>query len=135
MAKEEARTGSDIVSIEPGAPDFTNILQSQDISVADKRRLVLEGVGLKGRKRKYKTAEERKEAAKKRRDERKVSRLEVLTKYGLEPKKKGPKLTKAQKKAKRSARGRERRSFLREMAKENPDLAKKYGIDVSRFKL
>jgi len=118
-----------------GLPDFSNVLQKEDMSIADKRNYVLEQTGLKGRKRKYKSVEERKAAAKARREERKAKRVAVLEKYGLEPKKKGPKLTKEQKKARRSARAKERRSFMREMAKQQPDLAKKYGIDVKRFKL
>lgn len=133
MAKKEESAA--IVPLEPGAPDFANVLQSQDISVAEKRRIILEGVGLKGKRRKYKSSEERKEASKKRRGERKVERDKTLEKYGLLPKAKGPKLTKEQKKVKRSKRSKERRSFMRDMAKQNPDLAKKYGIDVGRFKL
>ena len=134
MAKKEVQSTS-VVPAETGVPDFTNVLQSQDISVADKRRHVLEGLGLKGKRRKYKSPGERKEAAKKRREERKAVREKALGEYGLQSKAKGPKLTKEQKKARRSGRSKERRSFMREMAKQNPDLAKKYGIDVGRFKL
>lgn len=132
MAKKESVS---IAPIEAGLPDFSSVLQKEDLSIADKRRIILEGVGLKGKKKKYESVEERKAASKARREERKAKRTEVLAKYGLEPKKKGPKLTKEQKKAKRSARAKERRGFMRDMARQDPDLAKKYGIDVKRFKL
>jgi len=119
-----------------GTPlDFSSVIESESLSMAEKRRKVLEQLGLKGTKKKYATPEERKAASKKRREERKSTRLEVLKKYGLEPRKKGPKMSKEQRKQKRSERGKTKRGFLREMARANPDLAKKYGIDPRRFKL
>lgn len=133
MAKKKEAIA--IVPTKVGVPDFTDVLQSQDISIADKRKHVLEGLGLKGKRRKYKSPEERKEAAKKRKEERKAERDKTLEGYGLLPRVKGPKLTKEQRKVKRSVRSKERRSFMRDMAKQNPDLAKTYGIDVGRFKL
>ena len=121
--------------ITPGTPDFSNIISSESLSLADKRKKVLEGLGLRRPRKKYASVEERKAAAKKRKEERKTTRTSELKKYGLEPRKKGPKMTKVQRKLKRSARGKAKRQFMREMAKQNPDLAKTYGIDVSRFKL
>lgn len=115
--------------------DFSKVIESESLTLAQKRKEVLEALGLKRKKKKYDTPEEKKAAAKKRRDERKATRREVLKKYGLEPRKKGPKMTQAERKKKRSERGKTKRGFLREMARANPDLAKKYGIDPSRFKL
>jgi len=120
---------------EGGALDFSKIIQSESISLGEKRKLVLERLGLKTTKKKYATTEERKVAAKARSKTRREERLKALKEYGLEPQKKGPKKTKAQKQASRKARGKSRRNFLREMAKANPDLAKTYGIDPKRFKL
>jgi len=132
-----------VVTVPPGTlvggaaaipPDFTSVIQSESLTMAEKRRSLLEKLGLKGTKRKYATVEERKEASKVRREKRKSERAEALAEYGLEPKKKGPKLTKEQRKAKRKARGKKRRGFMREMAIANPELAKTYGIDPARFK-
>ena len=134
------KKGTEIVPAEnlipvTSTPDFTNILESESLSIAEKRKKVLEELGLRSTRRKYASPEERKEAAKKRRDERRAARAKVLEQYGLEPKTRGPKLTKAEKKKRRSERGKARRSFLREMAKAQPELAKKYGIDPSKFKI
>lgn len=119
----------------PSLPDFTSVIQSKSLDLETKRKKVLEGLGLRHPRKKYASPDERKAAAKKRREERKAERAKVLGKYGIAPKKKGPRLTKAQRKTRRSKRGKERREFLREQAKQHPELAKKYGIDVSRFKL
>jgi len=116
-------------------PDFSSIITSESLTIAEKRKKVLEGLGMRTRKKKYESVEERKAASKLRREERKKERLSALAQYGLEPRKKGPRKTKAQKKKARSERGKARREFMREMAKASPDLAKKYGIDPSRFKL
>jgi len=116
-------------------PDFSSVIKSESLSLAEKRKKVLEGLGLKRTKKVYANSEERKAAAKKRREERKATRREYLSRYGLEPRKKGPKLTKEERKKKRSERGKVKRGFLREMARANPDLAKKYGIDPNRFRL
>lgn len=116
-------------------PDFSAIIQSESLDLAEKRKKVLEQLGLRRPRKKYATPGERKEASKKRREGRKATRLEALKKYGLEPKKKGPKMSKEERGKKRSERGKSRREFMREMARGSPDLAKKYGIDPSRFKL
>ena len=118
-----------------GVPDFSSVLSTQDMSLSMKRRKVLEELGLRKPKKKYASVEDRKAAAKERAKKRKEERVKVLKQYGLEPKKRGPKLTKAQKTAKRQDRGKVRREFLREMARQNPELAKKFGIDPSRFRL
>jgi hypothetical protein len=116
-------------------PDFSNILSSTELPLAAKRRKILEQLGLRRPKKRYASVEERKKAAKERAKRRKEERLKVLKGYGLEPRKKGPKLTKEQKRERRKARAKAKREFFREMAKQNPDLAKKFGIDPSRFKL
>lgn len=132
-----AKKSTEVTLIGEGtqAPDFSGIIKSESISLVEKRKLVLEKLGLKGTKKKYATTEERKAAAKARSKERRDERASVLKKYGLAPQAKGPKKTKAQKKATRKARGKARRGFLREMAKANPELAATYGIDPKRFKL
>jgi len=119
----------------PSPKDFASILESESLSMAQKRRQVLEQLGLKGTRKKYASPVERKAASKERREKRKSTRLESLKQYGLEPKVRGPKMSKEERKTKRSERGKTKRGFLREMAKANPELAKKYGIDPSRFKL
>ena len=136
MPKDKESKSKEIVAVEEGSvPDFSHILQSKDLSLEDKRRRVLEELKMRKPRRKYASPAERKEAAKKRRDKRKAERVKVLDRYGIAPKKKGPKMSKAERKRRRSKRGKEKRGFLREMARENPELAKTYGIDVSRFKL
>lgn len=115
--------------------DFSSVIQSESLTMAEKRKTVLEKLGLKATKKKYATPEERKAASKLRAKERREARIVALKPYGLEPAKRGPKKTKAQKKLARKARGKARREFIRDMAKADPDLAKKYGIDPKRFKL
>ncbi len=117
------------------APDFKDVIQSETLSMAQKRSTILEKLGLKSTKRKYATTEERKTASKSRAKERRESRTKALKQYGLEPAKRGPTRTKAQKRESRKARGKQRRGFLREMARSSPEIAKKYGIDPGRFKL
>ena len=117
-----------------GTSDFSHIIQ-KDIPLAQKRSMILVELGLKKPKKQYATKEERKLAAKERTKERKKERLSVLEKYGLEPKKKGPKLSKEQKKQRRKTRSKAKRTFLRDMARADPEMAKKYGIDPARFKL
>ena len=117
-----------------GTPDFSNIIAA-DIPIAQKRSAILQGLGLKGTKKKYKTPAERKKAAKARSVKRRKERQKVLAKYGLKPKKKAPKLTKEQKKARRKERSKVRSSFLQEMVKANPEMARKHGINPARFKL
>ena len=88
MTKEIAKSGM---------PDFSNILGA-DISVGQKRRSILLGMGLRKPKQKYASKEARKEAAKKRHEEKKKSELVIFKKYGIEPKKK-VKMTPAQRKS------------------------------------
>ena len=135
MSEERNLPATTSSSTEVSMPDFSSIVTSEGLSLAEKRKKVLEGLGMRTRKQRYGSVEERKKAAKSRRDKRKKERLEALAKYGLEPRKKGPKKTKAQRKEARSIRGKSKREAFREMAKASPDLAKKYGIDPSRFRL
>jgi len=115
-------------------PTLQSILESES-SLTEKRRRLLEELGVKKTKKKYPTAAARKEAAKARAAVRREEKKSIYAKYGLEPKPKGPKVSDAERKARRKTKGASKRSFLKEMAKANPDLAKKYGIDVSRFKI
>lgn len=135
MAKKKETAVTPVPALGPAPLDFTSVIESETLSIAAKRKHVLEQLGLKGRKRKYATLEERRAASQKRREERKATRLEVFKKYGLEPKEKAPKMTKEQRKQKRSERGKAKREFYRQMARADPALAKKYGIDPKRFKL
>jgi len=119
-----------------GVPDFSNILQSQELTLVDKRRKVLEGLGLRKPRKKYKTKEERKATAKERAKARRAERLQLLEKYGLGARPKGKKKygSKEERKAAGKERAKDKRRFLREMARKNPDLARKYGIDPERFR-
>lgn len=116
-------------------PDLTGITRSEDLSLAEKRKQVLAALGMRKKKQIYATPEDRKAASKARRDKRKADRVETLKKYGLEPRARGPKKTEAERKQARSDRGKRRRAALREMAKLHPDVAARYGIDPSRFRL
>lgn len=119
----------------PWSQDISAIIQREDISPSEKRKALLVKLELRQTRRKYKTKAQRTAAAKTRRDKRKTERLSVFEQYGLEPKTRGPKLTAEEKRKKRSTRGKTRRSLFREMARANPEMAKKYGVDPSRFKL
>jgi len=135
MAKEtEVQRVEEVPALGAGI-DFKSVIESESLSMAEKRKTVLEKLGLKATKKKYATPEERKTASKLRAKERREARIAALKPYGLEPAVRGPKKTKAQKKAARKARGKARRGFIREMAKASPELAKKYGIDPARFRL
>jgi len=116
-------------------PDLSDIMNRQFPSLADKRKAVLEALGMRKPRQKYKTVKQRKLAAKKRRKERRKERIDALKRYGIEPRKRGKKLTPEQKKERRNLRGKTKRAGLREMARANPELAKKYGIDIDRFRL
>lgn len=130
-----ATVGSiDITGPGSAMPDFSNILSNTNLSLSQKRKNILEELGMKKKKKVYSSPAERKAAAKKRAKARKEAKLQVLKKYGLEPKAKGPKKTKEQKKEARKERSSNKRQFLREMAKADPERAKQFGIDVTRFR-
>lgn len=118
----------------PLAPNLSSILSGAK-PLSDKRREVLIALGLRRPRQKYTTPALKKTAAKKRRKERKLERNKELAKYGLAPRKRGKKLTTDQKNKRRNERGKNKRAGLREMARANPDLAKKFGIDPTRFRL
>jgi len=131
MAKRMAKKKIGLLPI--SAPSISHILDSE-MSLPEKRRKVLEELGARKPKKKYKTVEDRKAAAKERAGVRRAEKIKILGKYGLAPKKAGPKLTKEEKREKRSNKGKVKREFIREMARQNPDLAKKFGIDPTRFR-
>lgn len=114
---------------------FNHILESKELSLSEKKAKLLRELGVTSPKKKYETKEERKEAAKKRAKERKEERDAILSEYGLGPGRRGPKLSKEEKRARRKARAKKKRDFMKEMAKKYPNLAKKYGIDPSKFKI
>lgn len=108
--------------------DIRSIIQDPFMDLATKRRKVLELRGAAPKKKKkYKSPEARKAAAKERAAARKAQRVSELAPFGLEPKKR-EKMTEAERKARRSQRGKAKRAFLKEAAKEFPDLAQKHGL-------
>jgi len=117
-------------------PDIREILEHPGKSKAQKRKEVLVALGLRTTKKKYKTPADRKKAAKERTAARKTQRLGILGALGLQPEKR-EKLTdeerKDRSKTARQRRTSSKRDFIRDMAERNPSLAKKYGIDISRF--
>lgn len=129
-----ARKSTSLVTAGSNA-EVERILGLPNLTLSEKRHKVLEALGKVKPKKKYASVAERKAAAKKRAEERKKAKLDVLKKFGLEPSKRGPKKSPEEKKLHRKEKGKQRRSFLREMAKSNPDVAKKFGIDINRFKL
>jgi len=125
-------------------PDLGNFSNIEDTSMGDfesgetmaaRRRRILREAGVRGTKKKYGSAEERKAASKARAKERKERDAAILEKFGLAPRSRGPKMTKEEKKAKSKARRQQKSQFLREAARSQPDFAKKFGIDITRFKL
>ncbi len=104
-------------------------------STTEEKRLLLQReLGLRKTKKKYPTKEARKEAAKVRAKQRRAEKKAVYKEFGIAPAPKGPKRTTEEKKLHRSEKGKSKRNFLKEMAKQNPDIAKKFGIDISRFR-
>jgi len=116
-------------------PQVSQVMTMEGLTPGERRRGVLVALGLRTPRQKYKSKKQRKTAAKERRLQRKKDRLALYEQYGITPRPRGAKLTPEQKKAKRSERGKNRRAALREMARANPELAKKYGVDPARFKL
>ena len=117
-----------------GQPDFSNIISSPDITMREKRRIVLGKLNMVQPRKKYASVADRKAAAKIRSAARRKERLEKLPEE-LRPKARGAKLTVEQKKEKRTARAHDRRAFINGLAKEHPEMAKARGIDVSRLKI
>lgn len=103
------------------------------------RKDALRAEGLLGTKKKYESKEARKAAAKLRAADKRAKKRAVLESMGLGPKPKQKYASKEERKAASKLRRIERRrntsAFVVEMAKENPELAQKHGIDLSKFKL
>jgi flagellum-specific peptidoglycan hydrolase FlgJ len=134
-SKALATTGGEtLITGVSGTPDFSNILGNADLSVKDKRDRILRELGKKGTKKKYSNPEERKKAQKERAKKRREEKNKALAAYGLAPRQRGPQKSPEEKKAARKARRQNKKNFLHEMAKMNPEVAQKYGIDPSRFK-
>jgi hypothetical protein len=133
-----AVTPSGIADIQKAAtagisPEIKKILEDSSLSLSAKRRKVLEIRGkAPARKKKYSSVEERKAAAKERAKKRKETRNAELAPYGLRPKKREG-MTPEVKKAKRAAKARAKRAFMKEAATEFPDLAKKYGLTFRKI--
>ena len=125
---------ADVTAV-PWNPQVSQAMTMEGLSPGERRRAVLVALGLRTPRQKYKSKKQKKSAAKERREQRKKDRLAVFEQYGITPRKRGTRLTPEQKKEKRSERGKQRRALLREMARANPELAKKYGVDPTRFKL
>ena len=143
MAKKsiaKAEGGDLTTPIVDVAPVPWNLQVSQAMTMegltpSERRRAVLVALGERTPRKKYKTKKEKKAAQKERREERKKKRGVLYEQYGITPRERGTKLTEEEKRQKRSARGKTRRSAFREMARKDPELAKKFGIDPSKFKL
>jgi len=123
------------IGTSPWNPQVSQLMNTPGLTPSERRRGLRIALGLSTPRKKYKSKKERKKAAKERREKRKEERSALYEKYGLTPRTRGPKLTSEQKKEKRSERGKKRRAALRDLARANPEKAKEYGIDISRFKL
>jgi len=119
--------------VEASVDDFTKILNNPNLTKKQKVDLILKAKGLKTPRKRYASVEERKKAAAQRAKERRKKQLEDLPPE-LRPKPR-VKLTKAQKKEKRRAHNASNRAALRELAKANPDLARRFGINPDRFRI
>jgi len=139
-AESEASLTTPITEMPEGASSPWNLqvweaMHMEGLTPGERRRGILVALGKRVPRQRYKNKKERKAAREKRRLERKKERLSLYEQYGITPRKRGAKLTPDEKKARRSERGKKRRELLREMARQNPELAKQYGVDPSRFKL
>jgi len=139
-AESEASLTTPITEMPEGASSPWNLqvweaMHMEGLTPGERRRGIAIALGLRTPRKRYKNKKERKAASKERREQRKKDRLTLYEQYGMTPRKRGAKLTPDEKRAKRSERGKKRRELLREMARANPELAKKYGVDPSRFKL
>lgn len=128
---EEYPSGTSV----PWSPGVSRVMTSVFESPGAKRKALLEALGERKPRKKYKSTKIRKTAATKRRKERKKKKTGIFEQFGILPRTRGPKMTETQKKEKRSVRGKTRRSLFRDMARANPELAMKHGIDVNKFKL
>jgi len=119
-------------------PKVVEILENPDITTRDKRRRIADYLGIRKTRKVYKSEAERKKAAKDRAVKRTKERTSFFAGLGIAPAKRetlSPAEKKERSKARRKRRTQGRRDLMREIQKTNPDLLKKYKIDVSKFKL
>ena len=123
-------------------PKVKKILDNPNLSNRDKRKRILILLGLRKKKRKYKTQEAREEAARKRAEDRKQKRMGVFNVLGIAP---APRLKlteeerKKRSKARRKSRSKRHKEFINEMIEANPkeaeELARRLGIKIKKYKL
>ena len=118
-------------AIVEAANDFSDLIANLDLTPADRRRVALQRLGKRGVRTKYASKEERKAAQKVRSKTRRQEQMLALPPE-LRPQPK-VKRSLAQKQERRRERGKEKRDFLKEMARANPEQAAKYGIRVDLF--
>lgn len=117
---------------------------SEEASPGQLRREVLYRTGMRKKKGSYKGERSTEEIARKKaeRHEKSVERREknkiFLAQFGLAPKERGPKLTKEERKQKRSEKGASKRAQTKDLKnwiKKNEDFLKKKGFDPKKFGL
>lgn len=110
-------------------PTLDDILKDPGLSMAQKRHKALIFEGYKVPRQRYGSKEEKKTAAKKRRDTAKDTRLAFYKKLGIEPKAK-VRLSKEERKERSKARSKTKRSSVAELIRLHPEAAKSLGIKV-----
>ncbi len=105
-------------------------LPTPGINLREMRRTILVEGGLLTPRKKYESAEAKKDARKTRSKERRKERKALLEEKGLAPKGR-KRLTKAQKKIKSKGLRRIRNIYLR----EHPEEAQTLGIDIGRLRV
>jgi len=131
--------GKEIIQVTPEQREKIEDILAGPGTRSQKRREILYLTGLRTRRapKVALTEEVRKALRKKKAQERRKKNKTIFAQFGIAPQKR-VKLSRAQKEQ-RAREGRQKRyerkkDFLFEAVQQNPDLAKRYGIDINRFK-
>lgn len=113
--------------------DVSDILSDNTLSRQQKAQRILVRTGMKKTRKKYETEEDRKAAAKERKEKRRAERLNVLSGVNLAPAQRA-KLSPEEKKARRKQKSAQRRDFFRAAAISNPELAAKFNVNPANIR-
>jgi hypothetical protein len=137
MAKKKHITELTVAQpVQMGQPDFSSILSS-GLDTKSMRLEILKAEGVQGVRQKYPSKEARIAAYKEKMKDKRAKDRAILEKHGIAPKPrvKRTEEEKAQyRRDYRKKRAGKQHSFLVEMAKKNPELAKKFGIHADKLK-
>lgn len=135
------QTTFDVFSPATLSPEIQAVLNNPNLTMTEKRKVILRLRGVIKERRKYGSEAERQAAKKKNRDARRARRREEEEKLGIAPKPRVRGRSEEEKKRIRSERGKARRAtnreleeFAKKLVAEKPDLARKMGLDIDKIR-